>query len=181
MEISELIPVRYTVLGTIDGVVAVLAIILGVAAISTDKSVVIAAGLSGSIGLGISNGIGGFLAEHTVEMKKLRDIEDAMLRKKGDMDGTIIHRKVQKKLYYDTITHGGCSFGGAIVPVSPFFFDLSIGDATIASVVISLSVLFLLGIYMGIMTKENLILTGVKMLVIGVIVAIVVSFIEQFL
>jgi len=181
LEITEYLPVRYTVLGTIDGVVAVLAIVLGVVAASPEKSVVIAAGLSGSIGLGISNGIGGFLAEQTIETRKLRDIEQAMLRKKGAMDGTIIHRKVKKKLFYDTLTHGGCSFGGAIVPVSPFFFDLTIRNSTITSVVISLSVLFLLGIYMGIMTKENLVLTGVKMLIIGILVAIVVSFIEHFL
>ena len=180
MEITQYFPVRYTVLGTIDGVVAVLAIVLGVVTVSEDASIVIAAGLSGSIGLGISNGIGGFLAEHTVEMRKLRDIEDAMLRKKGSMEGTIVHRKVQKKLFWDTLTHGGCSFGGAIIPVSPFFFDISIRNGTIASITISLSVLFLLGVYMGKMTKESLAFTGLKMLIIGVLVAVVVSFLEHF-
>lgn len=171
--ISKIIPVRYTVLGTIDGVVACLAIVLGVFSASVDTKIIIAAGLSGGIGLGLSNGIGGLMAESTVEHKKMREIEDAMIMKKGTMKGTILHKRIQKKLVFDTITHGGCSFLGAMVPIIPFlFFQASI--AIVVSIVLSFFTLFLLGIYMGVMTRERIIIAGLKMLIIGVIVAGVV-------
>jgi len=89
------------------------------------------------------------------------------------MKGTILHKRIQKKLVFDTITHGGCSFLGAMVPIIPFlFFQASI--AIVVSIVLSFFTLFLLGIYMGVMTRERIIIAGLKMLIIGVIVAGVV-------
>ena len=171
--ISDIIPVRYTILGTIDGVVACLAIVLGVFSASVDKSIIIAAGLSGGVGLGLSNGIGGLMAESTVELKKMRELEDSMIMKKGGMKGTIIHKRIQRKLFYDTLTHGGCSFFGAMIPVVPFFF-LTAATGVIASIILSFITLFLLGIYMGVMTRQRLIVAGLKMLLIGILVAGVV-------
>jgi predicted membrane protein (TIGR00267 family) len=171
--ISEIIPVRYTVLGTIDGVVACLAIVLGVFSASVDVKLIIAAGLSGGFGLGISNGIGGLMAEATVESKRMREIEDAMIMKKGAMRGTIVHKRIKRKLMYDTMTHGGCSFLGAMIPIVPFFF-FGINNAMIVSITVSFITLFLLGIYMGVMTRETLMVAGLKMLFIGILVAAVV-------
>jgi len=170
-DISKMIPVRYTVLGTIDGVVACLAIVIGVfsAAVET-KTIIIAAGLSGGIGLGISNGVGGFMAEYTVEHKKMREIEDAMIMEKNGMRGTLLHKTIRKKLFYDTLTHGGCSFLGAMVPIMPFLF-FGIGEAIWVSIVVSFITLFILGIYMGVMTRERLLIAGLKMLLIGLVVA----------
>ncbi len=176
---EQLIPVRYTVLGTIDGVVACLAIVLGAMAVSEDPGLVIAAGFSGAIGLGVSNGVGGFMAERTVETRKLRRMERTMVMKKGELDGTVTYDRIRKKLFRDTITHGGCSFGGALVPIIPFMIpSLSAWDATIVAVVVSLSVLFGLGVYAGVMTKENLIFAGLKMMAVGIVVAVFIWAVE---
>jgi len=175
---KSLIPVRYTVLGTIDGVVACLAIVLGAMAASENTDLVIAAGMSGAIGLGVSNGVGGFMAEHTVEHKRLRRLEKAMARKKGALEGTIHYSRIQKKLFWDTLTHGGTSFGGAMVPIIPFLLPLEPWTATLVAVVVSLVVLFLLGMYSGSNTKENLILAGLKMMSVGVLVAAILWVVE---
>lgn len=174
--ISDKIPVRYTVLGTIDGVVACLAIVIGVFTASVDSGIIIAAGLSLGVGLGISNGMGGFMAEYTVEHKRMREIEDAMIMEEGGMKGTLVHKRVQKRLLYDTITHGGSSFLGSMVPIAPFlFFESSF--AIVVSIVVSFLTLFMLGIYMGYMTRERLVVAGLKMLIVGVIAALVVRLI----
>jgi predicted membrane protein (TIGR00267 family) len=174
-EIKKMIPARYTVLGTIDGVVACLAIVLGVSAANVETAVIVAAGLSAGVGLGVSNGIGGFMAEYTVEKKKMRKIEQAMVTEKGTLEGTMIHKQIQKKLMYDTMTHGGCSFLGAMVPLIPFLFDYEMHILLIGSIMVSLAVLFALGIFMGIVIKEHLVVSGLKMVIVGLVVAIIVS------
>ena len=40
--------------------------------------------------------------------------------KKGELDGTEPESRIRRKLFWDTLTHGGCSFGGALVPIIPF-------------------------------------------------------------
>jgi predicted membrane protein (TIGR00267 family) len=174
--ISDKIPVRYTVLGTIDGVVACLAIVIGVFTADVETSIIIAAGLSLGVGLGISNGMGGFMAEYTVEHKRMREIEDAMIMKEGSMKGTLVHQRIQKRLVYDTITHGGCSFLGAMIPVMPFVF-LDMGIAIVVSILVSFITLFVLGIYMGYMTRERIVVAGLKMLIVGIFAALVVRLI----
>ena len=172
-EITQNIPVRYTVLGTIDGVIACLAIVIGVFSANVESNVIVAAGLSGGIGLSISNGIGGLMAEYTVEHRRMRTIEEAMMVKSGSMKGTLVHKGIQKKLIYDTITHGGCSLLGAMLPILPFVF-LDIQTAIVVSIVLSFMTLFLLGVYMGAMTKEMLVIAGMKMLLVGILAAVVV-------
>jgi predicted membrane protein (TIGR00267 family) len=176
-KLSERIPVRYTVLGTIDGVIACLAVVLGVFSAAPNVKIIVIGGLSGGIGLGLSNGIGGFLAERTVEHKRLRELERSMLLKQGAMEHTVLTRAIRVKLFYDTITHGCCSFLGAMVPILPFLIGLHVNFAIIFSIIVSLIVLFVLGMYMGLMTKENIILMGSKMMIIGLVVAVVVRLI----
>jgi predicted membrane protein (TIGR00267 family) len=140
-----------------------------------DTSVIIAAGLSAGVGLGISNGIGGFMAEYTVEKKNLRKIERAMVAEEGRLEGTLITKNIRKKLFYDTLTHGGCSFLGAMVPITPFIFDYELTYLVISSILVSLSVLFMLGIYVGVVAKEHLMVSGLQMVILGLVVAIIVS------
>lgn len=177
-DIRQLIPARYTVLGTIDGVVACLAIVLGVSTAGVESNVIVAAGLSAGIGLGVSNGIGGFMAEYTVEKKKLRKLEQAMVTKKGFLDDTLLTKKIRRKLLFDTLTHGGMSFTGALIPVIPFFFDYELNWLLVGSILSSLTVLFLLGVYMGIVIKEHIAVSGLKMVIVGLVVAIMVRLIE---
>ena len=92
---------------------------------------------------------------------------------------TFLVRDADKKLFWDTLTHGGCSFGGALVPIMPFMMPgLSGWSATVVAVVFSLTVLFGLGVYAGVMTRENLIFAGLKMMMVGIVVAVFIWAIE---
>lgn len=163
---------RYIVLGTIDGVVAILGVVIGAFSAAINTETIIGAGIGGGIALGISNGIGGLMAEKTVEKRKMLQIEKSLFR---SLEGTHISDEVRKKLIADTLTHGGCSFLGSLIPVFPFIF-LSQNLALLTSIILSITTLFVLGIYIGKITKEHILLAGIKMAVIGALVAIFVYF-----
>jgi len=168
--LREYISSRYIVLGTIDGVVAILGVVIGAFSVGVEPQTIIGAGIGGGIALGISNGIGGLMAERTIEKRKLLALEKSLFR---NLEGTYISEEVRKILVADTLTHGGCSFLGALVPVLPFVF-LSQSIAFITSIASSIITLFVLGVYIGKITRENIFMAGIKMAVIGILVAIFV-------
>ncbi|MCS4541730.1 MAG: VIT1/CCC1 transporter family protein [Euryarchaeota archaeon] len=165
---------RYIVLGTIDGVIAILGVVIGAFSASVGTQTIIGAGIGGGMALGISNGVGGLMAERTVERRRLLILERSLFR---SLEGTHVSDEIKKKLIADTITHGGCSFLGALIPVLPFIF-LSQNLALITSITLSIITLFVLGIYIGKITKESILLAGIKMAVIGILVAIFVYFVS---
>ncbi|MEM3445773.1 MAG: VIT1/CCC1 transporter family protein [Thermoplasmata archaeon] len=172
------IPARYTVLGTIDGVVGSLATVMGLSAANASSPIIITAGISVGIGLGISNGFGGFMAERTVEQMKLRKLEKAMLKKSGALSKTKLGKDVWKKLLIDTLTHGGFSFLGAVIPVIPFILFTSLLMGTIFSFFAGIITLFFLGMYSGYMTKENMVRSGFAMLIVGILVTLITRLFE---
>ncbi|MGC8913655.1 MAG: VIT1/CCC1 transporter family protein [Thermoplasmata archaeon] len=172
-DILHKIPARYTVLGTIDGIVGSLATVMGLNAVMAPNNLIVTAGISVGIGLGISNGFGGFMAERTVEVMKLRKLESAMLRKKGALTKTLLGRSVWKRLIIDTLTHGGFSFLGALIPVIPFILFTTHFLAGVFAFFASILSLFFLGVYTGHLTKENLIKSGLSMLFVGVLVTLI--------
>jgi len=172
------IPARYTVLGTIDGVVGSLATVMGLHAASAPSPLIITAGISIGIGLGISNGFGGLMAERTVEHMKLRKIEGAMLRKRGTLNKTKLARDVWKKLAIDTLTHGGFSFLGAIIPVIPFIIFNSSLLSAVFSFFLGIVSLFFLGVYSGYMTKESIVKSGLTMVLVGLLVTAITRIFE---
>ncbi|MEM3773829.1 MAG: VIT1/CCC1 transporter family protein [Candidatus Bathyarchaeia archaeon] len=73
----------------------------------------------------------------------------------------------------------------AIISLTPFILAsmriISIFNAYIASTPLSLTVLFLLGIYLGKIAKENRWLYGIAMLTVGALTALIMFLIQLFL
>jgi predicted membrane protein (TIGR00267 family) len=72
---------RYVILGSIDGLLATLGIILGVSVVGASNLIVVSAGFGGAIALALTNGLGSYLAESTIEYGKLVKTEKSLLRK----------------------------------------------------------------------------------------------------
>ena len=66
-----------------------------------------------AVALAVTNGICSYLAESTVEYAKLAENERPLLRK---LTGAKIERVTRRKIYMDSVTHGGASFIGSLVP-----------------------------------------------------------------
>lgn len=161
---------RYIILGSIDGILAVLGGVIGAATTGTAYEGVVHVGLGVAVALAITNGIGSYLAEGTVEYAKLAEKEKPLLRR---LKGTRIELGTKRKIRLDSITHGGASFIGSLIPIMPFVVLES--NALIVAIAASLAALVVLGIYSGRLSKQSIIMSAVKMVVLGILVVVMVS------
>ncbi|MGA9141814.1 MAG: VIT1/CCC1 transporter family protein [Methanocella sp.] len=162
---------RYLILGTIDGLLAVLGIIVGLAATTTNTEIIVKAALGGGIALCLTNGIGSYLAETAVEYGRISTVEHAMLENLRD---TRIEKQAKRKIVRDSFVHGGASFVGSIIPVLPFLV-LHNGIAVFVSIGLCAIVLVGLGFYSGKVSGQGYIKSIVRMIGLGATIVIVCS------
>lgn len=162
---------RYLILGTIDGLLAVLGIIIGLSTATTNAEFIIKAALGGGIALCLTNGIGSYLAETAVEYGRITTVEKAMLE---DLRDTHIEKAARRKIIRDSIIHGGMSLIGSIIPVLPFLV-IADGNAVYASIVLCGIVLVGLGLYSGYVSSQSYIKSVVRMIGLGAAIVIVSS------
>ncbi len=160
---------RYIILGAVDGLLATLGIIVGVSVTSANNSIVISAAFGGAIALALTNGLGSYLAESTIEYGKLAVTEKSLLR---DLSNTYVESLSRRKIMKDAVFSGGSSFVGSLIPMSPYL--LSVGSA-IVSVALSLVSLIALGIYAGFISKQSYVISIVKMVGLGTLIIIAVE------
>ncbi|MGA3359551.1 MAG: VIT1/CCC1 transporter family protein [Halobacteriota archaeon] len=160
---------RYLILGSVDGLLATLGIIVGVSVVSASNSIVVSAGFGGAIALALTNGLGSYLAESTIEHGKLVRTEKSLLRK---LNNTYVASQSRKKIAKDAITHGGASFLASLVPLAPWIFSVG---SVIASVALSLTTLVALGFYAGYISRQNYAISVVKMVGLGMLIVIAVQ------
>ena len=160
---------RYVILGSIDGLLATLGIIVGVSVTTAANSVIVSAAFGGAIALALTNGLGSYLAESTIEYGKLQITEKSLLR---DLSDTYIESQTRKKIIKDALSSGAASFIGSLVPISPYLFSVG---STIASVSLSLVSLVVLGVYAGYISKRSYFISVIKMVGLGALIVIMVQ------
>ena len=167
---------RYIALGTLDGILAVMAVTLAASGIATAGGHSISnfaiglTGLSGGIALSLSNVFGSFIGERAEESRTLRELEDKMMLEEGSLDDTVIHNQAKRRVYLSMFSNGFSSFVGAFVPVVPFLIIPDRLTATIATIGLCFIALIILGIYLGRVSRENLLKTSFEVLIIGVVI-----------
>lgn len=161
---------RYIILGSIDGILAVLGVVIGTSHVSDDPTVVINAALGGAVALALTNGVGSYLAESAVEFGKLAELEKPLLR---SLNCTRLEQETKKKIWSDSIFHGGSSFLGSLVPILPF---LLLDEHMLeVAVICSIAVLSILGIYSGKLAKQSMIKHSVRMVALGIMIVAAVT------
>ncbi|MCD4703494.1 MAG: VIT1/CCC1 transporter family protein [Methanosarcinaceae archaeon] len=161
---------RYIILGSIDGILAVLGVVIGASHVSNDPNIIINAALGGAIALGLTNGVGSYLAESAVEYGNLAELEKPILR---SLESTDIETQTKKKIWIDSITHGGASFLGSLVPILPFVFfeDNALTISTISSIL----VLAVLGVYSGKIAKQSVLKHALRIVGLGILIVAAVT------
>ncbi|WP_424357073.1 VIT1/CCC1 transporter family protein [Methanocella sp. MCL-LM] len=162
---------RYLILGSIDGLLAILGIIVGLATTTQDAGIILKAALGGGIALCLTNGIGSYLAETAVEYSRISSVEKAMLE---DLRNTRIEKMARRKIVRDSIIHGGASLCGSIVPILPFLVLRGFA-ATASSVGLSLAALVVLGLYSGKVSSQSYLKSVVRMVGLGALIVVVCS------
>jgi len=176
-EISDLGPIarRYFVMNAFDGALTMLGVVIGASmAQLEDPSIIIAAGISGSFAMGISGFSGAYMAESAERTKELKDIEAAMCMPMKDES---LHKEAAAFATKVTALVDAVSPAiAALIVIMPYFFVrlgwLSMSAAFVTSLAITFSILSVLGVYLARVTKESMIRHGLKMLIVGIVTAI---------
>ncbi len=169
---------RQLIRGFIDGALSTLGVVIG--ASGAQVTVIITAGVGGGVANGLSNIFGALTAERAAEEMKMSEIEKSMLR---EMKDTAIYGEVKRRALLGGLTDGAATVAGSIVPVLPFVIALYIGasifSAMMAAVTLTTFCLSLIGIYLGKISRGSLIISALKMVVMGLTTALLSFFVER--
>lgn len=159
-----------------DGILTMIGVMIGSFTSGIDNPrIIITTGLSTSIAIMISGAWGAYLTESAERKKDLKELGRSTLT---DLNGSRIHRAGRFAAYAVSIVDGLSPFIGAIMVLLPFFFsDLftDIRSVYLTSFTVGLAALFLLGVWLGNVAKENMLAYGIKTLLAGVVSILVGS------
>jgi predicted membrane protein (TIGR00267 family) len=165
---------RYFAMNAFDGAMTSLGVVIG-AYISNivDPRAVIGIILVGGVAMAVSGFSGTYMTESAERSKSLNELENAML---VDLDDTIYGQASRFVSVIAAIVDGSAPFIASIPSVVPFYLALvgvaPVGVAFLASIIASLTTLFLLGVFLGRVSQSNVVYSGIKMVVAGVAVAL---------
>jgi len=173
---------RYFIMNGFDGAMAIFGIVLGSWMASVTKpEVILLAGFGACLAMGVSGFFGAFMAEKAERERHLKDMEEAT---KNRVD-PIHYEAARFVVIYVALIDGLSPALTATIALAPFILAaikiISISNAYFISVPLSLAVLFLLGIYLGKVAKENGWLYGMAMVAVGALTALIIFLIQLFL
>ena len=160
-----------------DGILTMIGVMIGSMASGVkDPRVVIITGLTTSISIMISGAWGAYLTEISERKKSLLELGRSTLT---DLNGSLIDRASRFAAVAVSLVDGLSPFLGAILVLIPFFFSSLFPDIYIlyySALGAALLSLFGLGVWLGYVAKENLVLYGLKTLLAGVVSMVIGSF-----
>ncbi|MEJ2240674.1 MAG: VIT1/CCC1 transporter family protein [Candidatus Bathyarchaeota archaeon] len=172
IQITEMGPIarRYFVKNGFDGSMTMLGIIVGAWVVNvTEAEIIVTAGLGACLAMGISGVSGAYMTERAERKRDLKKLETAMMTKLND---SVITDATAFVSFYAALVDGGSPILTALVSLSPFFLLLNeliaVQIAYMSSLAVTLVTLFMLGIYLGRIAKENALLYGIQTLVAGI-------------
>ena len=170
---------RYFVMNGFDGILTVLGIVIGsYFANVKDPSIIIITTISTCVAIGISGFSGTFMSEKAERKRYIKTLERKMLTK---FNNNIINESAGFASFYSAIIAGISPIIFAIIILIPMFLT-SFGlipyiIAFYGLIGISILTLFILGIFLGRVSKENIIVWGIKMSLIGLFATLLLFFI----
>ena len=176
---------RYFFKNGFDGSMTMLGIVVGswIAGVQ-NPGFIVAAGLSACLAMGVSGLFGAYMTEKAERERSLKTLEESML---SDLDSSIHGDASNYVSVYAAIIDGASPALTAMVSLIPFFLSLTgvltIWDAYVISLPLTIIMLFCLGLYLGKIAKENLrmrLVYGAGMATAGLLVAAIVLLLGGF-
>lgn len=165
---------RYFAMNAFDGAMTSLGVVIG-AYLShiLDARSVIGVIITSGIAMMVSGFSGTYMTERAERSHSLNELEDAML---VNLDDTVYGRASRFISVFAALVDGSAPFIASIPSVIPFLLVPGLIDLATAFVVAigaSLFTLFILGVYLGRISGENILYSGLKMVISGAAVAII--------
>ena len=170
---------RLFVMNAFDGILTIMGVVIGAHFSGlTDPDIVVTAGVGGSIALGISGMSSAYLAERAERKRDLKKLECAMLK---DLGNTQFARASEFATVVVALVNGISPALGAAVLVLPYIFvpRIDIEAAFLASLGLGLACLFILGLFLARISHERMIVSGLRMILVGLITIAVVGFVAS--
>lgn len=177
---DEEIARRYFVVNSFDGALTILGIVLAIYASGKhDAALIIISSLGAAIAIAISGIWGAYSIERAERLRGMKDLEKHLM---ADLQETQVEKKVNATTLLVALIDGLSPLLVAIIIISPYFATqaglLGIETAFYASIGLIALIIFLLGALVGQVAEEDRMRSGIKMLLAGIAVAVVVYFLE---
>jgi predicted membrane protein (TIGR00267 family) len=167
---------RYFAMNAFDGVLTIIGVLMGNLTAGVEKpQIVVSTGLATCVAMGVSGLWGAYLTE-TAERK--RDLDELGRYTLTDLNGTRIGRASRVAVVAVALIDGLAPFLAALVVLIPFFAAGLFPAVTwiyYTSLGMALLALFSLGLFLARISHGNLILSGLRTVVAGVL-SILISF-----
>ena len=161
---------RYFAMNAFDGVLTIIGVLMGnLTARVQEPRIVISTGLATCVAMGISGLWGAYLTESA---ERQRDIDELSHYTLEDLNASRIGRASRAATIMVAIVDGLSPFLAAIIVLIPFFFAglfPSITFVYYTSIGVALLTLFALGLFLGRISRGNLLIFGLKTVIAGVI------------
>jgi predicted membrane protein (TIGR00267 family) len=162
---------RYFAMNAFDGVLTTLGVLAGgYFGGVRDAHAIVVLGLSTAAAMGVSGSYGAYMIERAERGRALRELEESTLT---SLEHTHISAASRYATVVIAIVDGLSPLGAAVVAIVPFFF-LAVEGAYYVGGVVAFAELFLLGVFLGHVSREHLVWSGIKLMGAGV-VSLVVS------
>lgn len=161
---------RYFAMNAFDGVLTTIGILMGnyIGGVRS-ASVVISVGLATSISMGVSGLWGAYLTEAAERQRDLAELEKISLT---DLGQTKIGRASRMAVVIVALVDGLAPFAAALIVLIPLFAAPLIGNILVSyalSLATALVTLFGLGMFLGHISRRNLIGYGLRTVVAGIV------------
>ncbi len=167
---------RYFIKNGFDGSMTVLGIVVGSWIVGvTEPEIIVTAGLGACLAMGVSGLFGAYMTEKAERKKHLKTVEAAMLT---DLRNSILSDASDFVSLYAAFIDGASPMLTAVISLIPFILTLAgtfvIWDAYVVSFILTLATLFSLGLYLGRIAKENMLLYGVQTVAAGILIVAII-------
>jgi predicted membrane protein (TIGR00267 family) len=167
---------RYFAMNAFDGVLTIIGVLMGNYMAGVEQApIVVSTGLATCIAMGVSGLWGAYLTEAAERQRDLSELSHYTL---SDLNETRIGRASRVAVVTVALVDGISPFLAALIVLTPFFvagnFE-SISWAYYTSLGLALLALFSLGLFLGRVSRGNMVVYGLKTILAGV-VSIVISF-----
>jgi predicted membrane protein (TIGR00267 family) len=161
---------RYFAMNAFDGVLTIIGVLMGnLLAQVKEPRVVVVTGLSTSLAMGISGLWGSYLTESAERRHEIDELESYTLT---DLQETKIGKASRLAAVMVALIDGLSPFVASTLVLVPFFLARLFPVVTwayYAAIGMALLTLFGLGLFLGRISKENLLLSGLKTVIAGMI------------
>ncbi|MBS7658231.1 MAG: hypothetical protein QXL69_02985 [Candidatus Bathyarchaeia archaeon] len=166
---------RYFFMNMFDGTLTTLGIIIGAYFSGAYLKTVVGAALGAGIAMGLSGFTGAYITERAEKLRKFNELKKAMLT---NLTNSLHEKSINLTALFAAIIDGFSPVLAVAFSIIPFilaFFDLiKFNEAFYSSVAVSIGLLFIMGVFLGKISRENLVLSGFKMVLIGGLTALLI-------